>query len=147
MMLAPRGGRCVVVEIGARIGAGHISVLIQHALGIDPWRACLDLALGRPAALTRTRHGCATARFVTSPQAGRLRLLTGLPEQAPDVPLVRVRRQVGDLVAAPEDTTARIASFVVVASDPDAVDRRAEEILRNVQIQVDPLLPAPSTLP
>lgn len=31
-------GRCTVLEIGARLGAGHIGVLMQHALGIDPWR-------------------------------------------------------------------------------------------------------------
>jgi len=139
VVLSPRGDRCVVLEIGARIGAGHIGVLIHHALGIDPWRACLDLALGRPAALASTRRRYATARFITSPRAGRLRLLAGLPERAPDVPVVRVRRQVGSIVAAPEDNTARIASFAVVGSDEGSVNRRAEEILAAIRVEVDPL--------
>lgn len=33
-------GRCTVIEIAARLGAGHISVLLQHALGSTSSRPC-----------------------------------------------------------------------------------------------------------
>ncbi|MFF7098359.1 acetyl-CoA carboxylase biotin carboxylase subunit family protein, partial [Streptomyces rubradiris] len=82
-------GRCTVFEIAARIGAGHIGILLQHALGIDVFAALLDVALGRPAALTPTARGHATVRFITSPHAGRLTSLSRLPEQGPGVPFVR----------------------------------------------------------
>jgi biotin carboxylase len=71
VMLTPEG-RCTVIEIGARIAAGQIGFLIHHALGIDPWAACLDTALGQPAQLAPTRHGYATVRFLTSPRPGRI---------------------------------------------------------------------------
>jgi biotin carboxylase len=60
-------GRCTVLEIGARLGAGHIGVLIQHALGIDPWRALWDIALGRPSKVAAQSSNYATVRFLTSP--------------------------------------------------------------------------------
>jgi biotin carboxylase len=48
LILTP-DGRCTVLEIGARLGAGHIGHLLQHALGIDPWQVLWDLALDRMA--------------------------------------------------------------------------------------------------
>ncbi|MGG7568822.1 ATP-grasp domain-containing protein [Streptomyces sirii] len=48
------GGRCTVIEIAARLAAGQIGVLIQHALGVDVWAALLDVALGRSAARPRS---------------------------------------------------------------------------------------------
>ncbi|MCX5095804.1 ATP-grasp domain-containing protein [Streptomyces sp. NBC_00365] len=56
LVLGP-DSRCTVLEIGARLGAGHIGVLMQHALGIDPWRTVWDIALGRPATITAAPGG------------------------------------------------------------------------------------------
>lgn len=72
-------GRCSVVEIGARLGAGHIGVLLRHALGIDPWTVLLDTALGRPVHLTPARRAYASVRFLTSRRTGRLAAVIGLP--------------------------------------------------------------------
>ncbi|MFC8125769.1 hypothetical protein [Streptomyces sp. NPDC057302] len=84
-------GQCTVIEIGARLAAGHIGVQIQHALGIDVWAALLDVALGRSAALAPTACGYATVRFVTSSRAGRLMAVDGFPKMGPGVPFVRWR--------------------------------------------------------
>lgn len=131
-------GQCVVIEIGARIGAGHIGFLIQHALGIDPWAACLDTALGRPAHLLPTRSDYATARFLTAPHPGRLTAVAGLPDRSPQVPLVRLRRSLGETVTGSEDNTGRIGSFIMVGSDRQRVDRDADHLLTQVQIHVEP---------
>ncbi|MGP4052804.1 ATP-grasp domain-containing protein [Streptomyces sp. 2A115] len=95
LVLSP-DGQCTVLEIGARLGAGHIGVLLQHALGIDPWRTLWDIALGRPTAIRPVACGYATIRFLTSPQAGRLIKVTGLPTVTTTIPAVRVPRHRGD---------------------------------------------------
>ncbi|MGQ0773179.1 MAG: ATP-grasp domain-containing protein [Pseudonocardiales bacterium] len=132
------GGRCAVIEIGARLGAGQIGFLIAHALGVDPWAACLDVALGHPATLARTRDDYATVRFLTSPRTGTLKAVTGLPHHDPQVPIIRVRAQPGDPVTGAGDNTARLGSFVVVGPDQHRVDRHADHLLAQVRVEIEP---------
>lgn len=141
VILAP-DGQCTVIEIGARIGAGQIGFLLHHALGIDPWAACLDTALGRQARLTPARLGYATVRFLTAPYAGRLVAVTGLPNRSPQVPIVRVRKTVGETVNGARDNTGRIGSFVVVGHDQQSVDQYADHLAAQVRIEVEPIEPS-----
>ncbi|MFI6689492.1 ATP-grasp domain-containing protein [Streptomyces sp. NPDC050485] len=131
-------GRCVVIELGARLAAGQIGVLIQHALGIDVWAALLDVALARPAALAPTTCGYATVRFVTSPRAGRLTSVCGFPKTGPGVPFVRWRAAIGGLVHAPGANGHRLGSFVVTGPDADEAEERADALLRRIRIHVEP---------
>lgn len=133
-------GRCAVLEIGARLAAGQIGFLIQHALGIDVWAALLDVALGRPAALTPSARGYAAVRFVTSPRTGRLTSLYGFPRRGPGVPFVRWRAAIGGLVREPGANGHRLGSFVVTGLDADEVEERADALLRQVRIHVEPTL-------
>ncbi len=132
-------GRCVVIEIGARLAAGQIGVLIQHALGIDVWSALLDVALARPAALAPTSRGYATVRFVTSPCAGRLTSVCGFPTTGPGVPFVRWRAAIGGTVHEPGANGHRLGSFVVTGADADEVEERADALVRRVRIHVEPV--------
>ncbi|MBC6451318.1 ATP-grasp domain-containing protein [Actinokineospora xionganensis] len=138
VMLTP-DGRCTVIEVGARLGAGHIGFLIHHALGIDPWAACLDVALGRPAQLAPTRDHYATVRFLTNPHQGLLAAITGLPERSPQVPIVRVRKAVGEVVGGAKDNAGRLGNFVVVGPDQQSVDDHADHLLAQVRIRVEPI--------
>lgn len=131
-------GQCMVIEIGARLAAGQIGVLIQHALGVDVWAALLDVALGRPATLAPTARGYATVRFLTSPHAGRLTSLSGLPTVGPGVPFVRRRAEIGGTVHEPGANTHRLGSFVVTGPDAAEVEERADALLRQVRIDVEP---------
>ncbi|MGW6388932.1 ATP-grasp domain-containing protein [Streptomyces sp. NPDC055103] len=147
-------GRCSVVEIGARLGAGHIGVLLRHALGIDPWAVLLDTALGRPAHLTPARRAYASVRFLTSPHTGRLAAVTGLPEKGPGVPAVHLRTAVGQTVRPAQTNRGRLGHFIVTGPDPAAVERQAEQILARITVVVDsdraphragsPAVPGPS---
>ncbi|WP_418152707.1 ATP-grasp domain-containing protein [Actinoalloteichus caeruleus] len=141
VMLTP-DTQCAVIEIGARIGAGYIGFLIRHALGIDPWAACLDTALGRPAHLSPTRADYATVRFLTAPHPGRLVAVAGLPDHGPQVPLVRLRRALGETVTGTVDNTGRLGSFVVVGPDRQRVDLDADHLLAQVQIHIEPFDPS-----
>lgn len=131
-------GRCTVIEIGARLAAGQIGVLIQHALGIDVWAALLDVALGRPAALDPTARGYAAVRFVTSPRAGRLTSLSGFPTTEPGMPFVRSRAAIGSTVHEPGANGHRLGSFVVTGLDAAEVEERADAQLRRIRIEVEP---------
>ncbi|MGH3874749.1 MAG: hypothetical protein ACRDSR_25145 [Pseudonocardiaceae bacterium] len=137
VMLTPNG-QCTVIEIGARIGAGHLGFLVQHALGIDPWAACLDTALGLPAQLTPSRNSYATVRFLTAPRPGRLVSVTGLPDRSPQVPIIRVRTAAGAIVNGTQDNTGRLGNIVVVGPDRHTVDQYANDLLTQVRIDAEP---------
>jgi biotin carboxylase len=137
VMLTP-DGRCTVIEIGARLGAGQIGFLIHHALGIDPWAACLDVALGRPARLTPTRRDFAAVRFLTGPRPGRLASVTGLPATSHRVPTVHTRRTVGDHVDAAAGNGSRLGYFVVTGPNPATVERHTEYLFGRIRIEVGP---------
>ncbi|QNS09455.1 ATP-grasp domain-containing protein [Streptomyces xanthii] len=136
-------GRCTVIEIAARLGAGHIGVLLQHALGIDVFAALLDVALGRPAALSPTARGHATVRFVTAPCAGRLTSLIGFPKPGPGVPFVRWRAAIGGVVNAAGVNADRLGAFVVTGPDAAEVEQRADLLARQIRVRVAPTPPAP----
>ncbi|GAB1331659.1 ATP-grasp domain-containing protein [Streptomyces sennicomposti] len=137
LVLGP-DGRCTVLEIGARLGAGHIGVLIQHALGIDPWRTLWDIALGHPATPAPARSGYATVRFLTTPRAGRLVAVTGLPEVTTTIPAVRVRAAAGTDVGPATSNRGRLGHVIVTGRDPHTVDDQADQILRQITVTVDP---------
>ncbi len=132
-------GRCAVIEIGARPGAGQIGFLVELALGTEFWTVCIDVALGRPIRVTRPLNNYATVRFLTSPRCGVLASLANLPTPGPRVPIVRVRKTVGENVSVAEDNSARLGCFVVVGRDQQSVDRHADHLLSRVRIEVDPV--------
>lgn len=136
VILTP-GGRAIVIETAARPGSGQITVLLQHALGLDPWKICLDVALGRPADLTPTRSGhYAAVRFLTSPAAGRLAAVHGLPAVGPGVPAVHLRCDIGDQVQASGSNSARLGHLIACGTDPAAVNARADRLLARVRISL-----------
>ncbi|MGV4985770.1 ATP-grasp domain-containing protein [Streptomyces sp. NRAIS4] len=137
LVLGP-DSRCTVLEIGARLGAGHIGVLTQHALGLDPWRALWNIALGHPATLTPASAGYATVRFLTTPHAGRLVAVTGLPEVTTTIPAVRVRAAAGTDVGPATSNRGRLGHVIVTGHDPRTVDDQADQILRQITVTVDP---------
>jgi Biotin carboxylase len=120
LVLSP-DGRCTVLEIGARLGAGHIGVPIQHALGINPWRALWDIALGELASLTPQARNYATVRFLTTPQAGRLVAVTGLPPVTTTIPAVG-----GHEASAPAADIAAAADQALTGNPSDAECAMAE---------------------
>ncbi|WP_395298722.1 hypothetical protein ACF9IK_30190 [Kitasatospora hibisci] len=73
-----------------------------------------------------------------SPHSGRLAAVSGLPDPSPRVPMVRVRKAVGQTVNGVTDNTARLGSFVVVGPNQQSVDLYAEQLLGQVRIDVEP---------
>ncbi|MET7827019.1 ATP-grasp domain-containing protein [Streptomyces sp. NPDC005386] len=136
-LIVTPGGRVTVLEIGARIGAGHIGVLIQHALGINPWRTLWDIALGQPVPAVPAPRGYATVRFLTAPHRGRLVSVAGLPAPSPTVPAVHVRAAVGARVGPATSNSGRLGHVIVTGDHPRTVDDQAEQLLKRITISVD----------
>ena len=136
LVLGP-DGRCTVLEIGARLGAGHIGVLIRHALDIDPWRTLWDIARGHPVALAPASGGYATVRFLTTPHEGRLVSVTGLPAVTTTIPAVRVRAVKGADVGPATSNSGRLGHVIVTGHDARTVDDQADRILRQITVTVD----------
>ncbi|MGW2892644.1 ATP-grasp domain-containing protein [Streptomyces griseoruber] len=138
LLLTP-DDRCTVLEIGARLGAGHIGVLLQHALGIDPWRILWDIALGRPATIPPAPGGgYATVRFLTTHQEGQLVAVTGLPTVTRTIPAARVRAAAGSDVGPATSNRGRLGHVIVTGHDPRTVDEQADQILRQITVTVAP---------
>ncbi|MEU4800165.1 hypothetical protein [Streptomyces sp. NPDC023327] len=77
-------------------------------------------------------------RFVTSPRAGRLTSLSGLPTVGPGVPFVRWRAALGGPVHEPDANGHRLGSFMVTGPDAVEVEERADALLRQTRIHVEP---------
>ncbi|MGW1895266.1 ATP-grasp domain-containing protein [Streptomyces sp. NPDC002004] len=137
-------GRCVVIEIGARMAGGHIGTLVEAALGVDLWRACVDTSTSRPVSVRPVRERYAALRFITSPHEGRFVGVTGLPVAEGDVLAAHVRRRPGDRVAGPDSSKGRIGHVIVAADDAETANARVDELVRHVQVQVEVEAPAPS---
>lgn len=77
-------------------------------------------------------------RFLTSPRAGRLTAVKNLPEISPRVPVVLMRKNIGDIVDGLDSNTARLGYVLVTGPDERSVDRHAERLLARVKIEVTP---------
>lgn len=145
VILSPHHGP-TIIEIAARIGAGHIATLIHLALGINPWTALLNTALGRPSNLTPTHHAHAAIRFLTANQPGRLHAVHGLPTPGPDLPEVHLRRRIGDTIGPPTTNRDRLGHLILTSPDATALEHRADQLLADITIDVIPE-PAPHAPP
>ncbi|GAA3756704.1 ATP-grasp domain-containing protein [Salinactinospora qingdaonensis] len=138
-------GRCRIIEIAARSAAGRIGFLIDYALGIDWWKACIDASLGLHVDVSPTRSRYAAVRFLTSPQHGTLQRLDNLPTTEPDVPELHIRAAFGDPVGPGNGNSGRLGCFITVGTAPAAVSQRADDLLADVRVNLAP--ERPSSIP
>lgn len=138
IIVNPGTGACTVLEVAARLGAGHIGTLIGHALGIDVPAALIDIARSHRPRLTPTRHRYAAVRFVTSPADGRLQAVHDLPTVGPDLPEANLRAAPGATVRIPTANRDRIGYFIVTGDHGADVDDHAQRLLDQVRVTIDP---------
>jgi phosphoribosylaminoimidazole carboxylase (NCAIR synthetase) len=135
-------GSCVTIEIAARIAGGRIGVLVDLALGVNLHEAGIGVALGHPVTITRRCNGCAAVRSFLTPSAGRLVDVRNLPTVGEDVHFVALSRPIGSLVAGPQSNWGRVGQFIVMGTDEVNVNRRADEVLRRIEVLVEPTVMA-----
>ncbi|MGW7824783.1 hypothetical protein ACWGLF_43665 [Streptomyces puniciscabiei] len=82
--------------------------------------------------------GYATVRFLTTPHAGRLVAVTGLPEETSAILAVRVRAAEGTNVGPATSNRGRLGHVIFSGRDPRTVDDQADRILRQITVTVDP---------
>ncbi|MEZ5064981.1 MAG: ATP-grasp domain-containing protein [bacterium] len=86
-------------EVALRPPGGYIMDLLRLAYGFDPWRAFVDVELGRAPECAAAPGGCAAA-LVLHPGPGTLKRIDGVEDVSawPEVARLRVRARPGDLV-------------------------------------------------
>lgn len=137
VILRPNG-ECKVIEIAARIGAGQIGELVRLALGVDLPEASVSVALGIPVLVHRTNEQSACVRMLTSPRCGRLRAVRNMPLSGGDISAATLTKKIGATVAGPEDNGGRLGYLIVTGPDERTANGRADEVLRDIEIIVEP---------
>lgn len=136
VMLEP-GGACKVIEVAARVAGGRISRLVETALGVNLVGAAIDVALGRPIDIVNRRNRYAAIRFVVAERAGRVVSVGNLPDES-RVEAVQLVRNVGSMVSGPESNRSRIGYVIVTGAGEDHVRARAEDLVRQIEVLLEP---------
>jgi cysteine synthase A len=112
-----------VVEINARLAGGMIPELVRIATGVDLLEQQLRAALRLPVLLPERAARYAGVRFLTSPEAGVLEQVAGLPQAraVPGVERVTVTAPPGTRVAPPTSAYDRLAQVIAAGTSYMAV--------------------------
>ena len=111
-------------EVAARPPGGRLMHLLRIAWGFDPWRAVLELELGRePTFPARPRRTAGV--WILHPGAGRVARISGrgAASAVPGVRKVRVRVRPGERIAKREGSGQDVGYIEASGSDRDAVAR------------------------
>ncbi|MFF3849595.1 ATP-grasp domain-containing protein [Streptomyces sp. NPDC002328] len=142
------GGWPRLIEVNARLGGDMIGHLVHLATGVDLARAAADIACGRAPDLTPTRHQGAAIRFIYPAYSGTL-TARRVTKPTGGVERVRFQRQTGDPLVLPQDGgdlyTARIGFLITTGLTAAVAEARAQEVYRNLDVQVAPVPPAALT--
>jgi len=133
-----------IIELGMRTGGNGLDDLVRHCYGVDPVRAALQAAVGRPIELSPHMPRPVTWQALTADRAGRLVAVTGA-ERAVAVPGVRelvVVAEPGQSVRPYLDVSDKLGWALLQAAtipDLDVAARRVTETLRfEVVADTDP---------
>jgi len=131
----------VLIEIGARLGGGHITTdLVPLATGVDMVEGAIRLALGlEPDLLPRHGPRGSAVRFL-QPRPGRVAAVDGLAEARamPGVVGVEVRVGVGDAVCEITDCTRRVGEVIAEGPTVQEAIARAEAARNRIRVVTEP---------
>ena len=127
-----------IIEVNGRLVGGYIPEMMSFTLGRNVYHDLIDLFLGRSVAPPRT-SGVACIRALTAPADGVLHELdvTSL-DGRPGVAAVVLDRHPGDVVRFPRTNRDRLGFVVVLAGTQAGAVARADALLAEVGIVVDP---------
>lgn len=133
------GHEVYVIEIGARIGATCLPENVGLYDQFDVYHYLIDLALGRSPELPTSVGQANASRLICAPATGILRTITIPPQVQNDPALVELQLDVelGDEVRAFRVGPDRIGHLIVRGSSAGEAEKKAEELLQLILIQVD----------
>lgn len=136
-------GQPVVIELAARLSGGYLcSHHIPLSTGVDLVGAAIRQAVGESIDATelvpRWTRGVAE-RFVFPPP-GRVTAVRGEAEIAarPEIALVEVRVEIGDIVGPVEHHPSRAGLVIAEAETREAAIRAADDAIACLEIETDP---------
>ena len=129
-------GVAKIIEIGARPPGDHIMKLVELATGISEAAAYIEIATGRTPDLAPTESRAAAIRFLTPPNAGVFRAVTGIPDSEHIVEAT-VYAEAGKQIGNPTDNVARVGYVIVTAGTTTDVNELANDVVGAVTVTVD----------
>jgi biotin carboxylase len=130
-------GPCVM-EVNPRLAGGCIPELVRHATGIDLVNACVQLGVGRPAALGHTKAGAASIRFLLPEHEGILLGASGIDRVGamPGVVEAVLYRRPGDVIRLRGDFRDRIGHVIVAGAEGATVRATAQRTCEAVGLRI-----------
>ena len=139
-------GGVVFGEMAARPPGGHLTTLIRHAYGFDPWEAVLRVEVGERPAFPAVAERAA-AVWLLHPGPGTVREAGGVEAalELPGVEAARLRVAPGDVVRPRAGTGEEVGHVVVTgATAGEAAARvRAARAAVRLGVEADPSRPLP----
>jgi biotin carboxylase len=126
-------------ELAARPPGGRLMELMELVYGFDPWRALLEVALGREPTVAREPTQCAAVHFL-HPGPGRVAGVRGVEAARALEGVARVHCRVapGDTVAVRVGSGQNVGEVIVVASDRSSCVERLRRAHAAISIELEP---------
>ncbi|MFI6318240.1 ATP-grasp domain-containing protein [Nonomuraea sp. NPDC050556] len=131
-------GEPYVIELGLRTGGNGTDDMVRHCFGVDPVRAAVLAAVGKPVELAPHPPRPVLWQVLTAPRAGELVAISGeeraraIPEVAELVLLARP----GQRVRAYQDVSDRLGWFVVHAATVEGLREAADQAAATLRFDV-----------
>lgn len=128
-------GEPYIIELGLRTGGNGLDALVRHCYGVDPIRAAVAAAVGRPIELTPHEPRPVRWQALAADRAGELVSISGAARAAriPEVAELVVAAEPGQRVRPYLDVSDKLG-WVLLHADTvpllDAAARRVAETLR-----------------
>jgi biotin carboxylase len=133
-------GEPYVIELGMRTGGNGLDELVRHCYGVDPVRAALQVAVGRPVELAPHIPRPVMWRVLTAAHAGELASISGAERMAeiPEVAELVVLVEPGHPVRPYREVSDRLGWVVLEADTVAALDAAAERVSHTLTFDVTP---------
>jgi len=135
----PGGPR--IVEVNPRLAGGMIPRMVQEATGIDMIAYQVAKAAGRAVLPAPSRARSASIRFLVAPVSGRLASVRGIDvaRAANGIVEAALTREVGQDIELRQSFQDRLGYVIAAADDQAMAARCADDALRSIEADIQPL--------
>lgn len=127
-----------IVELGLRTGGNGMDDLVRHSYGVDPIRAAIQAAVGRPIETHAHPPRHVMWRVLAADRAGELVSITGAARAAalPGVAELVLLAEPGQAVRPFHDVADKLGWAVLRADTAAGLDLVADELTRTLRFEV-----------
>jgi len=123
-----------IVEVGARLGGGHIPELVELALGIDLWNASLSIALDESPKIVQQKHQSASISFITA-HPGTIESIEDIGiDETENIHDIHISANIGNNVNVLSSSDDRLGFVIATGRNAKEAESNAENRMRLIKI-------------